>query len=230
MFSSRLPSALEENAVTRAIARLRTAGVPLIDLTETNPTRVGLNYPPDLHAQLASSVALQYSPEPLGLPDARAAVSRELLRQGTIVSPDRIVLTASSSEAYSTLFKLLCDAGDEVLIPQPSYPLFELLSRLDNVTTVAYSLQMHADWSLDRASIESALTSRTRAILVVSPNNPTGSVLSDDDAQWLASVCEPRGLAIIADEVFADYPLRVEADPLRGGYVGRAARPSPPHL
>jgi aspartate/methionine/tyrosine aminotransferase len=207
MFSSRLPGALEENAVTRVLARLRTAGTPIVDLTETNPTAVGLPYPADLHAMLSSPEALAYEPEPLGLPSAREAVAREFARQGTPIPADRIVLTASTSEAYSLLFKLLCDAGDEVLIPQPSYPLFELLSRLDNVKTVPYALHMHCGWSLDRASIEHALTPRTRAVLVVSPNNPTGSIISDDDAAWLAGVCIARGIAIIADEVFADYSL-----------------------
>ena len=207
MFSSRLPTALEENAVTRALARLRTAGTPIVDLTETNPTAVGLPYPADLHAMLASSSALTYSPEPLGLPSAREAVSREYARQGLTVPADRIVLTASTSEAYSLLFKLLCDAGDEVVIPQPSYPLFELLSRLDSVKTVPYALHMHGGWSLDRASIEQAMSLRTRAVLVVSPNNPTGSIISDDDAAWLASLCAARDIAVIADEVFADYRL-----------------------
>jgi len=205
MFSSRLPGVLEENAVTRARVRLRTAGTPVIDLTETNPTEVGLPYPADLHAMLASSAALTYSPEPLGRPSAREAVSREYARQGAAVPADRIVLTASTSEAYSLLFKLLCDAGDEVLIPQPSYPLFDVLSRLDNVTTVPYALHMHSGWSLDRASIEHALSPRTRAVLVVSPNNPTGSIISNDDAQWLAALGATRSIAIIADEVFADY-------------------------
>jgi aspartate/methionine/tyrosine aminotransferase len=205
MFSSRLPSALDENAVTRALSRLRTAGTPIIDLTETNPTSVGLPYPANLHAQLASPSALTYAPEPLGLPAAREAVSREYARQGAVVPPDRIVLTVSTSEAYSLLFKLLCDAGDEVLIPQPSYPLFELLSRLDNVTTVPYALHMHAGWSLDRASIERALSPRTRAVLVVSPNNPTGSIITQEDTEWLADLCAARGIAMIADEVFADF-------------------------
>ncbi len=208
MFSSRLPSALEENAVTRVHARLRTAGTEIIDLTETNPTRVGLHYPADLHAMLAAPAALSYTPEPLGMLSAREAVAREYARQGLTVSLDRIVLTGSTSEAYSLLFKLLCDAGDEVLIPQPSYPLFELLSRLDLVTTVPYALHMHGGWSLDRDGIASALSARTRAVLVVSPNNPTGSVLSADDAVWLDELCAARDIAIIADEVFLDYSLR----------------------
>ena len=205
MFSSRLPAALEENAVTRLLVRLRTAGTAIIDLTETNPTEVGLPYPADLPGMLASPAALTYSPEPLGIWSAREAVARDYARQGAAIPPDRIVLTASTSEAYSLLFKLLCDAGDEVLIPQPSYPLFELLSRLDNVGTVPYALYLHDGWSLDRGSIEHALSPRTRAVLVVSPNNPTGSILSRDDTEWLSRFCADKHLAIISDEVFADY-------------------------
>ena len=224
MFSSRLPRALEENAVTQALARLRTAGTPIIDLTETNPTQVSVPYPQDLHAMLASPAALTYSPEPLGLPSAREAVSREYARHGVVVSADRIVLTASTSEAYSTLFKLLCDAGDEVLIPQPSYPLFELLSRLDNVETVPYALHMHGGWSLDRASIERALSPRTRAVLVVSPNNPTGSVISREDSEWLSRCCADRNLAIISDEVFADYGLSQRGKEAKGPWGNGALR------
>jgi aspartate/methionine/tyrosine aminotransferase len=121
------------------------------------------------------------------------------------VPAERVVLTASSSEAYSLLFKLLCDPGDEVLIPQPSYPLFDLLSRLENVRAVPYRLHEHGGWSIDRASAERALTPKTRAILVVSPNNPTGSITSEAVARWLSSLCASSEIAIIADEVFADY-------------------------
>jgi alanine-synthesizing transaminase len=208
MFSSRLPAALEPNALAAAVDRLRTAGTPFIDLTITNPTSVGLHYPADLLKALASPAALTYQPEPFGMKSARDAVVRELSRQKLSVSADRVVLTSSSSEAYSLLFKLLCNSGDEVLIPQPSYPLFDLLSRLEDVRAVPYRLQEHAGWSIDRESVERALTPKTRAILVVSPNNPTGSLISHEDAQWLGSVTRSRDIAIIVDEVFADYILR----------------------
>lgn len=208
MFSSRLPGSLEENAVTRALARLQAAGVPVVDLTETNPTAVQLPYPIDALADLGGLASLTYSPQSLGMDAARQAVAQEYLRQGVLMPLERIVLTASTSEAYSLLFKLLCDAGDEVLIPQPSYPLFEMLSRLDNVRTVPYSLQLHGHWALDRASIERALTDRTRAVLLVTPNNPTGSLVPHEDVEWLADLCAARDIAIIADEVFADYRWR----------------------
>ena len=205
MFSSRLPAALGPNALAAALDRRRTSGAPFIDLTVTNPTAVGLVYPDALLQPLASPHSLMYSPAPLGMRAAREAVARDYARQGLLVSPERIVLTASTSEAYSLLFKLLCNSGDEVLIPHPSYPLFDLLSRLEDVGAVPYRLQEHARWSIDRESVGRAITPKTRAILVVSPNNPTGSVIDADDAEWLSSLAAARGIAIICDEVFADY-------------------------
>lgn len=208
MFSSRLPAALAPNALAAAIDRLRTAGTPFIDLTVTNPTSVGITYPPALLSELSSPAALNYSPQPFGLMSAREAAAREFARLAAPISADRIVLTASTSEAYSLLFKLLCNSGDEVLIPQPSYPLFELLSRLDDVNAVPYRLQEHAHWSIDRESVERAMTSKTRAILVVSPNNPTGSMISADDANWLSQLCRSKDIALISDEVFADFQIK----------------------
>lgn len=212
MFSSRLPAVLAPNAISRAVAALRSAGVPVLDLTETNPTLVGLTCPPDALSALSDPAASRYTPEPLGLGVARRAVAAEYERAGHPIDPDRIMLTASTSEAYALLFKLLCDAGDEVLIPQPSYPLFESLTRLEAVTARPYRLEYHGVWSIDRESVERALTSRTRAVLVVSPNNPTGSILRRDDRDWLASRAAERGIAVISDEVFADYPLRPARD------------------
>lgn len=215
MFSSRLPAALGPNALAALVDRLRTSGTAFIDLTVTNPTRVGIAYPPQLLAALASPAALTYSPEPFGMRDAREAVAREFARLGASVSADRVVLTSSTSEAYSLLFKLLCDSGDEVLIPQPSYPLFELLSRLDDVRAVPYRLHEHGGWTIDRASVENAVTSKTKAILVVSPNNPTGSVTTEDDARWLSDLCKSRGLAAIVDEVFVDYRLSMHSETIK---------------
>ena len=208
MFSSRLPPSLGPNALAVAIDRMRSSGAPFIDLTVTNPTSVGLAYPAALLHELASEASLTYAPEPFGMTSAREAVAGEFARQRSPVSTNRIVLTASTSEAYSLLFKLLCNSGDEVLIPQPGYPLFDLLSRLDDVRAVPYRLQEHARWSIDRESVERALTPRTRAILVVSPNNPTGSIMSAPDARWLAAICASREMAIISDEVFGDYRLQ----------------------
>jgi aspartate/methionine/tyrosine aminotransferase len=153
MISSRLPPDLSPNAVSRAVAARRAAGAPLIDLTESNPTRVGISYPPDLLAPLADPAALVYDPQPLGLPTARAAVAREYARQGLAIDPSRIALTSSTSEAYALLFKLFCDPGDRVLVPEPSYPLFDHLTRLEAVETAPYELEYHGTWRIDPDSV-----------------------------------------------------------------------------
>jgi alanine-synthesizing transaminase len=209
MFSSRLPARLSANALTEAIDARKRAGVPLVDLTETNPTAVGLPYPASLLSSLGDPAGARYRPDPRGLATAREAIAAEY--RGDTVRADRLVLTASSSEAYAWLFKLLCDPGDDVLVPQPSYPLFDLLTTLESVPARAYRLDEHGHWTIDRASLERAATPRTRAVLVVSPNNPTGSMLQQDDREWLAAWCASRKIAIISDEVFADYPIAPRA-------------------
>ena len=207
MFSGRIPSDLTPNRLSRAVQRRRAEGRPLIDLTESNATRVGFEYPPDLLEGLADPRGLSYQPRPFGSLEARGAVAREYARRGATVAPERIVLTASTSEAYALLFKLLADAGDQVLVPRPSYPLFDHLTRLELVEPRGYDLEYHGAWSIDFASVERVCTSRTRAVLVVSPNNPTGSFVGRDEIERLATLCAGRGAAIIADEVFADYEL-----------------------
>ena len=192
MFSSRLPAALAPNAISRAVAALRTAGVPLLDLTETNPTAVGLVYPAGVLDALSAPAAMHYAPESLGLGLAREAVAQEYARTGHRVSADQIVLTASTSEAYTLLFKLLCDPGDDVLVPQPSYPLFESLTRLDAVTARPYRLEYHGVWSIDRDSVTRAFTARTRAFFVVSPNNLMGSMLRQNDREIGRASCRER--------------------------------------
>jgi alanine-synthesizing transaminase len=215
MFSSRVSGHRATNQLARAVAAHRRAARPLLDLTVTNPTTAGIDYPPGLLAPLADPAALTYAPDPFGLPAARQAVARDYARRGPgvasrtrAVDPDRILLTASTSEAYSLLFKLLCEpAGDDVLVPVPSYPLFDHLTVLDGVRPVNYGLEYHGRWELDLASVDAAWTGRTRAVLAVSPNNPTGSVLSAAELQDLDTRCRDRDAALIVDEVFADYPL-----------------------
>ena len=207
MFSHRVPHDLTHNRLTDTLAALRAAGRPVIDLTATNPTRAAFAYPADLLAPLAAPAALDYRPQPLGATAARLAVAADYARQGLDVAPDRIALTASTSEAYAILFKLLADAGDEIVIPRPSYPLFDHLASLDLVVTRPYDLEYHASWTIDFASVSRALSARTRAVLVVSPNNPTGSFVSRDELDRLAALCAERDIAIVADEVFADYEL-----------------------
>jgi hypothetical protein len=214
MFSARLPSRLAPNALARAVTARRRAGGRMLDLTQSNPTAIGLSYPPDVLRSLADPAGLRYQPDPRGLRTAREAICASYGAPAA-PDPDRLILTASTSEAYGLLFKLLCDPGAEVLVPQPSYPLFDLVTRLDAVTPRPYRLRAEAAWTIDRASLESALRPATRAVLVVSPNNPTGSILRRDDREWLVALCARRGLAILADEVFADFPLAQPADGCR---------------
>lgn len=219
MFSDRVPRELTANRLSASVAALGAQGRQIVDLTESNPTRAGFDYPSDLLAPLADARALRYDPRPSGAPDARQAVSADYARQGVAVAPERIVLTASTSDGYAMLFKLLADAGDEVLVPRPSYPLFDHLTRLDLVVARSYDLDVHGAWAIDFASVERAFTTRTRAVLVVSPNNPTGSFVTHDELDRLAALCAPREIAIIADEVFADYELEAGA----AKRAGRAA-------
>ena len=180
------------------------------DLTESNPTRVELPYPADLLSPLGLPSALRYEPQPLGLPAARAAVAADQLRRGAVVDPEHVVLTASTSEAYAWLFKLLCEPGEAVLVPRPSYPLFDLLARAEGVETHAYSLRFHGRWEVDLATVEAA-PPQVRALVAVSPNNPTGSGLDGGEVEALRAICRSRGWALIVDEVFADYPLDAQA-------------------
>lgn len=208
--STRLPADLAPNRLSTAVARLRASGRPWIDLTESNPTRAHLPYPADLLAMLASTEALGYDPQPFGRESSRAAVAADYARRGVDLSPSRICLSASTSEAYAWLFKLLCEPGDRVLVPRPSYPLFEHLTALECVEASPYELEQQGHWRIDVAALERQIDARTRAVLVVSPNNPTGSVLHPDELTTLADVCAERGLVLIGDEVFADY--RFDAD------------------
>jgi len=205
--SSRLPPDLTPTPLARLLEDMRARGEEIADLTESNPTRAGFEYPPGLLAPLSSPAGLAYDPQPFGLPATRAAVARELERRGLAAAPGDIVLTASTSEAYSMLFKLLCDPGDDVLVPRPSYPLFDHLTRLEGVEARTYPLSFHSRWTLDVGGVRHAMTPRTRAVLVVNPNNPTGSFVSREELADLASFCRERDLALIGDEVFGDYPI-----------------------
>jgi alanine-synthesizing transaminase len=211
-FSSRLGWDQPENALAvLERARRSGGGGGLLDLTESNPTRVGLpDLGPGIRAALAAGAASLgvYAPAPAGSPAARAAVAAELAAAGARVPCERVLLTASSSESYSFLFKLLCDPGDAVLVPEPSYPLFEYLARLEGVRPVPYRLAYDGAWHVDFASVDDALAragGRARALVVVNPNNPTGSFLKRGELAPLATRAEAHALAVIADEVFAPY-------------------------
>jgi len=211
MFSSRLPADLHPTPLARAMETARLGSRDVIDLTETNPTRAGLAYP-DLHSVFAGVDLAAYEPDPRGLAVAREAIAADYARRGVRVAPNRILLTASSSESYAYLFKVLCDPGDSVLVPVPSYPLFDHLAGLEAVRLVPYRLEFHDAWRLDVDDLAGRLDDRVRAILVVSPNNPTGSVLRHADLDRLTAICAERQLALIGDEVFADFPINAPSD------------------
>ena len=207
-FSSRLPPHLAPNRISETLDRFRRRGVAIVDLTESNPTRVNLPNPPGILNALADEAGLRYHPQPFGLVTAREAVATDCGRRAISVDPEDVVLTASTSESYSWLFKLLCDPGDTVMAPVPSYPLFEYLTRLESVQLDSYRLEYHGRWEMDVDSLRAAPAS-TRAVIVVSPNNPTGSYVAAGEFDQLLTICRARGWALIVDEVFADYPLEV---------------------
>jgi alanine-synthesizing transaminase len=215
VLSARLPWHAAENALAAHVRERRQRG-DLLDLTESNPTRVALLYPVDaLRAALAGTDPARHEPAPFGLAAARAAVA-EQYGPADRIDPERIAITASSSESCSFLFKLLCDPGDAVLIPEPSYPLYDYLVRLEGAVPVPYRLAFDGVWSIDFASLEGALAdtgARTRVVVVANPNNPTGGFLKREEAARLAAIAARSRLAIVSDEVFAAYP--VERDPDR---------------
>lgn len=222
-FSSRLDWSEETNPLTSLLEERRAAGLPLLDLTETNPTRAGLAYDaPGIMAALSSPAALLYEPSSRGLPAAREAVARYYAgrgKGGAAPSPDDIVLCSGTSESYTLLFKILGEPGDEILFPQPSYPLFEHLARLEALRPVPYPLVWREGrWRVDLDALADAAGPLARAVVAVSPNNPTGSYLQPEEVTALAVLCERKGLALIVDEVFHDYPApgaeRPRGDPL----------------
>jgi alanine-synthesizing transaminase len=209
VFSSRVPRDLTPNPLAAAVERMRLAGEGFDDLTASNPTEADFDYPPELLDGLASAEGFRYDPKPFGLMPAREAVASDYLRRGIgmKVPASHIILTSSSSESYAMLFKLLCDPGDTVLVPTPSYPLFEHLTRLDSVRARPYATEYHGTWQIDLDELLSAITEDTRAILVVSPNNPTGAWLKRDELAALVECCAKHDLALIGDEVFTDYAI-----------------------
>ena len=204
-FSRRTGWDLNANALAARVEAARTEGRPLLDLTESNPTQAGLGWPAErLQAALARSGVDAYRPDPRGHPGARRAVAAYLAARAGPVAIDRILLTASTSDAYGYLLKLLCDPGDDVLVPAPAYPLLDLLAGLEAVELRRYPLREEGGWHLDLPALRAAIGPRTRAVLAVSPSNPVGAVLSAEELAALDEICAERGLALIADEVFAD--------------------------
>ncbi len=213
MFSSRTNWNLGANRLSEALARHRVSGRPLLDLTVSNPTESGFAYDGAILSGLTNPAALAYTPDAHGLQIARAAVSDYYAARGDCVAPTGIFLTTSTSEAYSFVFRLLCDAGDEILIPAPSYPLFDFLGELSDVKLVRYPLVYDHGWQIDFHQLERATTARTRGVIVVHPNNPTGHFCKTAEIARLNEICAGASLAIIADEVFLDYSLSGERVP-----------------
>ena len=213
-FSRRTGWDLRPNRYTQALEAHRQAGREVLDLTASNPTTVGLRYrEAELLAALRNPEALVYDPQPKGLPSAREAIVAYYARRGSNISPEDLILTTSTSEAYSFVFRLLCDPGDAVLVPAPSYPLFDFLAALQDVTLARYQLLYDHGWQIDFHSLQTAIEnasragSKCRAVLVVHPNNPTGSYVKPSEAGELNRICAANQMAIIADEVFLDYSL-----------------------
>jgi alanine-synthesizing transaminase len=209
MFSDRTNWKLTRNCLTQTLEEVRSSGARVLDLTISNPTRAGLRYDAPLILQsLASPHAMDYDPQPKGLPSARAAVAAYYqTAHAILLDPERLILTTSTSEGYSFVFRLLCNPGDELLVPKPSYPLFEFLADLQDVKLVPYPLIYDHGWQMDFPSLQKVVTARTCGVVVVHPNNPTGSYVHPQERELLNRFCQEHELALIADEVFLDYSL-----------------------
>jgi alanine-synthesizing transaminase len=208
MFAGRTNWNLDANRLSHELAQHRAAGKPLLDLTASNPTECGFDYDgAAILGALGNSAALTYEPNPRGLGSARRAVAAYYAARGDSASIEDIFLTTGTSEAYSFAFRALCDPGDEFLVPQPSYPLFDFLAEIQDVKLVRYPLVYDHGWQIDLAALERAITPRTRGAVVVHPNNPTGHYAKPQEAAKLNAICAARGLAVISDEVFLDFAL-----------------------
>jgi len=215
MFAKRTQWNLTPNRLSEALAAHRAAGKPLIDLTVSNPTECGLVYDREaILGALRNPEALRYEPNAKGLEPARQAVVEYYAERGAKVGVEDILLTTSTSEAYSYVFRTLCDPGDEILIPSPSYPLFDFLADIQDVKLVRYPLLYDHGWLIDFHALEQAITPRTRGVIVVHPNNPTGHFVKPVEMGRLNAICSARGFAIIADEVFLDFAHDPETHPV----------------
>src|SRR5467141_3528947 len=208
MFAERTNWNLAGNRLSEALARHHAGGKRLYDLTASNPTECGFDYETEtILGALRNPAALRYEPNPKGLEVARLAVTEYYSARGTMVSAADIVLTTSTSEAYSFVFRLLCNPGDELLIPAPSYPLFGFLADIQDVKLVRYPLVYDHGWQIDLHSLRQAITARTRGGIVVNPNNPIGTFVKERELTKLNELCAAHGLALIADEVFLDFAM-----------------------
>jgi aspartate/methionine/tyrosine aminotransferase len=208
MFAKRTQWNMSPNALSRKLNDYRKEGIQYLDLTISNPTRCGFQYPVnEILAAYHHAENLDYKPEPKGMIEARKAVCDFYQAKGHSLDPAHLILTASTSEAYSFLFKLLADPDDEILVPTPSYPLFDYLAGLNDVKVRPYSLFYDQRWCLDFQSIKDRITPRTQAMVLVNPNNPTGSSFTEIEYREIINICQAHNLPIISDEVFMDFPF-----------------------
>lgn len=211
MFSRRTDWPIEKNPLMSCLEDLKEKKIKIFDLTESNPTRAGFRYPNrEILKPLSQAANMFYHPEPFGDRKAREAVSRMYERQGISVKPDQVILTASSSEAYSFLFRLLLNPGDAVLFPCPSYPLFDFLAQLNDAQMNFYPLAYDGRWKIGKEAFQKAITSKTKAVTLVSPNNPTGCFVKSEELKFVNEACQKNNMAIICDEVFFDYVFAEE--------------------
>ena len=225
-FSRRTRWNLAPNRLSAVLDEARRAGRALVDLTESNPTRCDFPSTAALVRELGDARGTSYEPHPLGHVEAREAIAKHHAARGAHpqgIDPSRVVASASTSEAYGWLFKLLCDRDDAVLVPRPSYPLFDWLAAMEDVRLVPYPLVREEKWRVDLDAVERAVDDRTRAILIVHPNNPTGSFTRRDDAEGLERIADRHGLALVVDEVFADYALGALPSDRLPTFAGRSS-------
>ena len=221
MFAERTNWNLAPNRLSEALRHHRASGKPLFDLTVSNPTACGFEYESEaILAALGDAGSLAYTPDPRGLGSTRKAVAAYYSEHGANVSIEDIILTASTSEGYSYIFRVLCNPGDELLIPSPSYPLFDFLADIQDVKLVRYGLIYDHGWQIDLHGLESAITARTKGIIVVHPNNPTGHFLKETERTWLSEICASRKIGLISDEVFLDFVLGKDQPATLAGNMG----------
>jgi alanine-synthesizing transaminase len=214
MFSSRTDWLLAPNRLTRQLEERRRHGLPVLDLTESNPTHCGFKHDPEILKSFQSSKSLVYEPDPRGLLSARQAVCEYYAARGVSVTPEQIFLTTSTSEAYTYVFRLLADPGDKVLVPRPSYPLFDFLAGINDLEVIPYPLHYQDEWQMDLEGVRNGWLAGAKAMIVVHPNNPTGSFVKPAELEFLADCCRQNQGALIADEVFADYVLEAGKGPM----------------
>jgi hypothetical protein len=215
MFAARTNWPLDPNRLALLRAERKQRGLPILDLTESNPTRCGFEFPgPRILNALTDPRALTYEPDPRGLATARQAVAGYYREKGIQLDPEQVFLTTSTSEAYSYVFRLLTNPGESILVPRPSYPLFEFLGSLNDLEIIPYPLTYDGGWRIEAEPLQAALrrpSRAPRAVVVVHPNNPTGSFLTLAEVRPILAECAQHGVALIADEVFADYALEGNA-------------------